>query len=114
MLLGHGGLERARAEAEPQQLVDVDAALAHEVGAGDAAVDDAVADVLGHVGGADEQDVDRRVPARERERALARLLRAETRVREQLHRRLAQPPLRRDGDRQPVGAGLPSRSSTSR
>ena len=40
-----------RAEAEPQQLLDVGAALAHEVGAGDAAVDDAVLHVLGHVGG---------------------------------------------------------------
>ena len=114
MLLGHRSLERARAEAEPQQLVDLDATFAHEVGAGDPAVDDAVADVLGNVGGADEQHVDGRVTAREGEGALARLLRAEARVREQLHRRLAQPPLRRDGDRQPVGAGLPSRSSTSR
>jgi hypothetical protein len=54
------------------------------------------------------------VAARERERPLAGLLRAEACVGEELHRRLAQPPLRRDGDRQPVGAGLPSRSSSSR
>ena len=115
VLLGHRGLERARAEAEPQQLVDVDAPRSRTRSAPVIPQSTTPSlDVLGHVGGADEQHVDRRVPARERERALARLLRAEARVREQLHRRLAQPPLRRDGDRQPVGAGLPSRSSTSR
>ena len=65
----------------------VGAALAHEIDAGDAAVDDAVLDVLGHVGGADEQHLDRRVAARERERALAGLLGAEPRVLEQVERR---------------------------
>ena len=46
----------------------------------DAAVDDAVLDVLGDVRGAHEQHLDRRVAARERERALARLLLAEAGV----------------------------------
>jgi hypothetical protein len=50
----------------------------------------------------DEQHVDRRVPARERERALAGLLRAEARVLEQRDGRFAQAPLDRDGDRQAV------------
>ena len=104
-LLGHGRLERAAAEAEPQQLRRPRAPRSRdEVGAGDAAVDDAVLHVLGDVGGAHEQHVDRRVPARERERALAGLLGAEARVLEQRDRRLAQPALRRDGDRQAVGA----------
>ena len=75
-LLGHGGLEPAGAEAELEQLLDARAALADEVLAGDAAVDDAVLHVLRDVGRADEQHVDRRVPAREGERALAGLLRA--------------------------------------
>ena len=75
-LLGHRRFEAAPAEAEPQEFGHVRAALAHEVGAGDPAVDDAVLHVLGDVRGAHEQHVDRRVAARERERALARLLRA--------------------------------------
>ena len=91
-----------RAEAEPQQLVDVDAALFDEVEPGDAAVDGAVLDVLRDVGSAYEEHVDRRVPARERERALAGLLGAEAGVVEQRHRRLAQPALDRDGDPQAV------------
>ena len=113
-LLGHGRLEPARAEAELEQLVDARAALADEVQARDPAVDDAVLHVLGDVGRADEQHVDRRVPARERERALARLLGAEPGVLEQRDRRLAQPPLDRDGDRQAVDVASFSRSSASR
>jgi hypothetical protein len=80
--------------------VDVGPALADEVEAGDPAVDDPVLHVLGHVGGPDEQDLDRRVPARERERALAGLLGAEARVLQQVEGRLAQPALDRDGDSQ--------------
>ena len=101
-LLRHGGLERARAEAEPQQLLDLDAALLDEVEPGDAAVDGAVLDVLRDVGRADEEHVDRRVPARERERALARLLGPEAGVVEQRDGGLAQPPLDGDGDPQAV------------
>ena len=78
----------------------------HEILTGDAAVDDAVLYVLGDVGGADEEHVDRRIPARERECALARLLGLESRVDEQAHRRIAQPPLDGDGDRQAVAAFL--------
>ena len=83
---GTAASRRARAEAEPEQLADLGAALAHEVGAGDAAVDDAVLDVLGDVGGTHEQHLDRRVPARERERPLAGLLGAEAGVVEQRRR----------------------------
>ena len=97
---GHARLEPARAEAEAKHLVDVGAALAHQVEPGDPAVDDAVLDVLGNVGGADEQDLDRCVPARKRERALPRLLGAEARVLEQVERGIAQPALDRDGDPQ--------------
>ena len=86
----------------------------HEVGAGDAAVDDAVLDVLGDVRGAHEQHLDRRVPARERERPLAGLLGAEAGVLEQRDGRLAQPALRRDRDPQARREGLAPRSSASR
>ena len=58
-----------------------------DVEPGDAAIDDAVLDVLGHVVGADEQRLDGRVAARERERAVARRLRAEPRVVQELDRR---------------------------
>ena len=93
-------LERARAETDPQQLAHARAALDHQVGAGDPAVDDAVLHVLGDVRSAHEQHLDRRVAARERERALARLLRAEAGVVEQADRRLAETALRRDRDLQ--------------
>jgi hypothetical protein len=79
-LLGHGGFQPATAEAELQQLRDVGSALTHEVRASDAAVDDAVLDVLGHIGSAHEQDIDRRISAGKRERARSRLLRPEPRV----------------------------------
>ena len=82
------------------ELDHVGAALAHDVEAGDAAVDDAVLHVLGDVVGAHEQRLDRRVPARERERAVARRLGAEPRVVQELDRGLAEPPLRGDGDSQ--------------
>ena len=111
---GHGDLEPARAEAELEQLLDARAALAHEVLAGDAAVDDAVLHVLRDVGGAHEQHVDRRVPAGEGKRALAGLLGAEPGVLEQRHGRLAQAALDRDGDRQAVDVAAFSRSSASR
>ena len=78
----------------------VGTALADEIEAGDATVDDAVLDVLGHVGGPDEEHLDRRVAARERERPLAGLLGAEPRVGEQVERGLAQAALDRDGDPQ--------------
>ncbi len=98
-------LERAGAEAEGEQLLDVRAALADEVGTGDAAVDDAVLDVLGHIGRPDEQDVHGCVAAGERERALARLFRSESGVLEQRDSGLAEPALRRDRDRQAACAG---------
>ena len=60
----------------------------------------AVEHVLRHVRGAHEQHLDRRVAARERERAVAGLLGAEPGVLEQVERRVAQPALRRDGDPQ--------------
>ena len=104
-LLGNGELERAGAEAEGEQLLDVRAALADEIGAGDPAVDDAVLDVLGHVGRPDEHDVHGRVAAGERERALTRLFRPEAGVLEQRDSRLAKPTLGRDRDRQAVCAG---------
>ena len=113
-LLGDGRLEPAGSEAELQQLVHPGSPLADEVLPGDAAVDDAVLDVLGHVGGSDEEDVDRCVSARERECALTRLLRPEAGVVEQRHRRLAEAPLDRDGDRQAVDASAFVRSSASR
>ena len=110
-----GGLERAGAEAETEELRHRGAALLDEVGAGDPAVDDAVLDVLGHVGRAHEQDVDRCVAAREGERPLAGLLRAEARVGEQRDGRLAEPALRGDCDRQAVRPEVRfRRSSTSR
>ncbi len=113
-LLGHGGLEPARPVPELEQLLHARSPLANEILPGDPAVDDAVLHVLGDVGGAHEQDVDRRVPARERERPLAGLLRAEPGVLEQRDRRLPQPPLDRDGDRQAVDVVSFRRSSAKR
>jgi hypothetical protein len=52
----------------------------HEVEAGDPAVDDAVLHVFRNVCGANEEDVDRCVPTRERERAVAGALRTEAGV----------------------------------
>ena len=69
---------------------------------------------LRHVGRADEQNVDRRVPAWEGKRALAGLLRAEGRVFEQGHRWVAQAPLDRDGDGQAVDVAAFCRSSAER
>ena len=94
-----------------EQLVDVGAALADDVEAGDAAVDDAVLHVLGDVVRAHEQPFDRRVAARERERTVAGRLRPEPRVLEQRDRRLAQPAL--GGDRDPQDRAA-RRSSASR
>ena len=99
-LVGDGGLERARAEAEAEQLDDVGAALLDDVEPGDAAVDDAVLHVLGHVVGAHEQCLDGRVAAGEGERPVARCLGAEPGVVQELDRRLAQAALRRNGDPQ--------------
>ena len=62
-----------------------------------AAVDHAVLDVLGDVGGADEQHLDGGVAARKCQRTLTGLLRAKAGVLEQLERRLTQPAL--DGQR---------------
>jgi hypothetical protein len=81
---------------------------------GDPAVDDAVLNVLGNVGRADEEDVDRCVAAREGKRALARLLGAEARVFEQRDGRLAQASLDGDGDRQAVDVAAFCRSSAKR
>jgi hypothetical protein len=61
----------------------------HEVEAGDAAVDDAVLDVLRDIRGPYEQDVDRCVSAREGEGAVARPLGPETRILEEGDRGLA-------------------------
>src|SRR4029079_9890335 len=99
---------------ELQQLCHLHTALAHEVGARDPAVDDAVLYVLGDVRSANEQHVDRRVAARERERPLARLLGAEPCVVEKRDRRLAQPALRRHRDRQAVVLRRFMRSSSKR
>jgi hypothetical protein len=85
-----------------------------QVGAGDAAVDDAVLHVFGDVRGADEQDVDRRVAARERERTLARLFRAEACVAQEGDGRLTQPALRRQRNRQAVALRRRARSSNRR
>jgi hypothetical protein len=87
--LRHRRLQPARAEAERQELRDARGALANEIEARDPTVDDSVLDVLGDVGGADEQYLDRRVPTSEREGALARLLGAEPGVLEQPESRLA-------------------------
>ena len=111
---GHGGLERACAEAQLEQDLDLGAALAHEVDPGDAAVDDSVLDVLGHVGRAHEEHVDRCVAAGEGQRPLARLLRAEPCISEQCDTGLAQPALGRNGDAQAVAGGLVRRSRASR
>jgi hypothetical protein len=89
--------------------VHVGSALAHEVDARDAAVDDAVLDVLRNVGRTNEQDLDGRVAARERERAIPGLLGPEAGVLEQVERRLAQPPLRRESEPQEA-----ARSSAAR
>ena len=62
----------------------------------------------GHVVGAHEQRLDRRVPARERERAVAGRLGAEPGVVQQLDGRLAQPALRGDGDPQRARSAPPS------
>ena len=83
--------------------------LTHQIEPGDPAVDDAVLNVLRHVRRAYEQHLDRGVPARERERAVAGLLRPEPRVLEQTERGLAEPALDRDGDSQEA-----TRSSASR
>src|SRR5262249_43410169 len=89
--------------------------LANQIRAGDAAVDHAVLHVLGNVCRANEEHIDGRIPTRERERALTGLLRAEAGVLEQRDARLAQPSLRRHGDRQTVvfGRRRLRRSSTS-
>ena len=109
-----GGLERARAEPERDELVHLRPALANEIGARDPAVDDAVLHVLGDVRGPHEHDVDRRVPARERERPLARLLGAEPCVREERDGRLAEAALRGDRDRQAVRPDARLRRSSTR
>ena len=111
-----GSLERAGAEAEPEQHVDADAALLDEIRARDAAVDDLVLDVLGNVGRADEHDVDGGVATGKRQRALAGLLGAETRCVEERDGGLSETPLRGDRDRQPARRGVlrARRSSTSR
>ena len=113
-LLRNRGLERAAAEAEAEQLGHARAALGDEVGAGDPAVDDPVLDVLGDVGGADEQHLDRRVPAGKGERALAGLLRPEAGVLEQRDGGLTQAALGGNGDLQAVGERGSRRSSAVR
>jgi len=80
--------------------VHVGATLAHEVDAGDAAVDDTVLDVFGNVGCPNEQHLHRRVAAGERERPVAGLLGPEPRVLEQVEGRLAQAPLGREREPQ--------------
>ena len=78
----------------------VGAALADEVDPRDPAVDDAVLHVLGDIGGANEQHLDRCVAAREGKGAVTRLLGPEAGVFEQVERGLAQPALDRNGDPQ--------------
>jgi hypothetical protein len=89
--------------------VDGGAALTNEIDAGDAAIDDAILDVLGYVGGSDEQHLDRRVATRKGERTVPRLLRTEPGVLEEPKRRFAQSTLGRDRDPQEA-----ARSSASR
>src|SRR3990170_2223111 len=113
-LLRHGRLERAAPEPQAQELGDSGAALRDEVGARDPAVHHAVLDVLWDVLVANEEHLDRRVPAREGECALPGLLGAETGVVEQRDGRLAQPPLGRDGDLQALDERARSRSIASR
>ncbi len=113
-LVRHGRLQRARAEAEPEQLRDPRPALEHEVGAGDAARDGAVLHVLGDVRGSHEQHLDGRIATRERERALPGLLGAEPGRLEQRDGRLAQATLRRDRNSQRVRERRRARSSASR
>src|SRR5262245_65069334 len=100
--------------------MDVRSALPHEIDACDAAVDDAVLHVLGHVGCAHEQHFDRGVAARKRKRAVSRLLRAQSCILEEMKRRLAEAALGRDGDTELAGGALgavpqaPARSRTER
>ena len=96
---GNRGLERAPREAEVGEPHDVGLRLGDEVRAGDPEVDDPVLDVLGDVVRADEQKVDRRVPAGHVQRPLARL-EAEARRGEELERGRRHPPFRGDGDEQ--------------
>ena len=111
----HGSLECAAAEAEREQLLDLGPALLHEVEAGDATVDDAVLHVLRDIRCAHEQNVDRRVPAREGEGAVAGSLGPEARILEEGDRRLAQSPGGRDRNPQPALASFfLRRSSASR
>ncbi len=85
----------------------------HEVEAGDAAVDDAVLDVLRHVGRPHEQDVDGCIPAGEGERPVAGPLGPEARILEQGDRRLAETSLRGDRDLQALRASLRFRRSSA-
>jgi hypothetical protein len=88
--------------------------LGDEIGSGNAAVDDAVLDVLRDVRRANEQDLDRRVPAGEGERPFAGLLGAESGVLQERDRRLAQAALGGNGDLQAVGERAARRSSAIR
>jgi hypothetical protein len=98
----HCRFERAAGEPELGQLGDVRAGLGDEVCAGDPDVDDAVLDVLGDVVRPDEQEVDRRVPARHVQCTLPEL-ELKTGGVEQVERGLCHASLRRHGDEQPVG-----------
>ena len=73
-------LERAGPKPEPEELPHAVAPLAHEVSPRDAAVNDAVLDVLGDVGGSHEQNLYAGIAAGERERTLVRPLGTETGV----------------------------------
>ena len=90
-----------RANPSSASVTHLRAGFGDEVRARDPEVDDAVLDVLGHVVGAHEQQVDRRVRARHQERALGRL-EPEAGVGAEPQGRLGHPPFRRDGDGEPA------------
>ena len=91
----HRGVEAAAAEPELGERDHVGISLDDEVRARDPEVDDAVLGVLGDVARPDEEQVDRRVRARDDERALGHLER-EPRVGAEPKRRLGEPALGRD------------------
>ncbi|GAC1342627.1 MAG: hypothetical protein NVSMB29_14510 [Candidatus Dormibacteria bacterium] len=76
----------------------------HEVQAGDPAVDHPVLDVLRYVIGANEENVNRGVPAVRGQCLLARLLGRQPRRLEESPGRSAQPALRGNGNGQAVAA----------
>ena len=100
-VLGHRCLQRAAGEPELRQRDDVHSGLDDEVGAGDPEVDDSVLNVLGYVVRAHEQQIDRRVRARDEQRPVGRL-EAEPRFGAQPQRRLGHPSLGGNAESEPA------------